>query len=392
MNNSTQAPETASRRRRVLPWVLLALSLVLLLTAASMLFPRELNPQRVLRFFRYMGLRDRESYGRISFEAGAGNNYAGFDDGLLVGTEGGLVLYGLDGEQKALVQGSLPNPILRTGGDVSLLFSPGSSYAAAVGSGGTVLMDGALPGAFVNADVSSDGFTAYISAESGSKAVATVLNQRQEPIFRFSSRTRYLNACAVSQEGEYLALAGLEEQDSVYRSGLTILRTDEALTDLDQEDSSALQVDLGNQVVYELHFLDRNHLLVLAQNELLFLNTQGEKLSSLPLQGSQLIDYSVSPQGWVLLALQESGGNSRLLSLDAQGQTLGERELPDRVRSVSAAGNCGAVLTELYLQTYDRKLTEYDRSWDTLGATRIIARADGTALLIAAGGTRLFIP
>lgn len=383
------APVRRGRGRRIL---LIAAVLLVLLLLAWLIFPRVINPDRVIRYFRYMGLRDKESYGRLSFEGGAGNVYAGFDDGLLVGTENGVTLYALDGEQKAFIQGSLPTPVLRTGGGVSLIFSPGSAYAAAVGSGGTVLMDGAASGAYLNADISPDGYTACLNAESGSKAVATVCNPKLEPVYRFSSRTRYLNACAVCEGGSLLALSSLEEENSVYRSGLTILRTDEPMADLEAEDSSAVRVSLGNQVVYALRFLDRDHLLVAAQKELAFYSAAGERLAAVSLEEGQLADYSVSDKGWLLVALNRSGGGSRVLTLNARGEILAELELNDRVRSVSAAEDYAAVLTERFLQTYDRRLKPYDRCWDILTATRVVARADGTALLIGSGGTKLFIP
>ena len=391
-SNIKPVPNPMPRRRGRLRWVLLgAAVLLVLLLLAWLFFPTEANPDRVIRFFRYMGLRDREGYGSISFEGGAGSACAGFDDGFLVGTENGLTLYGLDGEQKALIQGSLPTPILRTGGEVGFCFSPGSSYAAAVGEGGAVLMDGALSGPFVDASVSADGYTAYITAEAGSKAVATVLDPAQEAIFRFSSRTRYLNACAVSENGAYLAAARLEEQDSVFRSGLIILRTDEPVTDLERDDSSAVQVELGGEVVYELRFLDRSRLMAVTQDEIVFLNVEGERLNAVSLRDERLTDYSVSDEGWLILAL-ERGSGARILTLDARGKTLGELELTERVRSVSAAGKYAAVLSELDLRTYDRRLKLYDRSMDVLGATEAIARDDGTVLLVSGGGTKLFIP
>ena len=381
------------RKRGWLRWILLILAVLLaLLFAASLIFPQTVSADRVVRYFRYMGLRDKESYGQISFEGGAGNVYAGFDDGLLVGTESGLTLYSLDGEQKAFIQGSQPSPILRTGSSVSLLFSPGSSYAAAVGKGGAVLLDGALSGSFVDASVSTDGYTAYLTSESGSKAVATVLNPKMEAMYRFSSRTRYLNACAVSPKGEYLAVASLEEEQSIYRSGVTILRTDEGITDLEREENSAVRIELGNQVIYELRFLDKTRLLAVTQNALVFLNTEGKTLSEFSLWETQLIDYSFSEDGWLVLALRENGGVSRVLTLDASGRTLGELELTDRVRSVSAAEGYAAVLTDRSLQICDRKLKECDRSLDTGSAIRVIARSDGTALLVESGSTKLFIP
>ena len=382
----------APRRGKGLRITLMLLSILLvLLLLAWLIFPHVMNPDRLVRFFRYMGLREKENYGRVTFEAAAGNVYAGFDDGLLVGTETGLTLYALDGEQKAFVQGSLPTPVLRTGGEVSLVFSPGSSYAAAIGAGGDILLDGALSGALLDASVSFDGYSVRLTAESGSKAVAEVLNPKQEAIYRFSSRTRYLNACAVSEKGEWLAVASLEEERSIYRSAVVLLRTDRPVADLEQEDSGAVRAELGNRVIYELRFLDESHLLAVTQDELVFLDLKGELLSSLPLEGERLVDYAVSREGWLLLAL-EGGGAAKVLSLDASGNTLARLELADRVRSVSAEGRYGAVLTEMELRILDSRLEEYDRSWDVLGATRVVVRADGTALLIAAGGTKLFIP
>ena len=389
---NTSAKAAAPRRGRLKLILMILAALLVLVLLAWLIFPRVMNPDRVVRFFRYMGLRDKEGYGSISFEGGAGNVYAGFDDGLLVGTESGLTLYALDGEQKAFVQGSVPTPVLRTGGGMSLLFSPGSSYAAAVAEGGDVKMDGAVSGAFLDAGFSVDGYLATLSSESGSKAVATVYNPELSPIFRFSSRTRYLNACAVNEKGSLLAVASLSEEESIYRSGVTILRTDEELTDLEQEDSSAVRLDLGNQVIYELRFLDKTHLLALAQDELVFLDAEGKILQRLSLREESLIDYSVSDEGWLIAALTERGGGSRVLTLNAEGETLGEQELQDRVLSVSAAGSYAAVLTELSLQSYDRHLELYERSWDTQAATRVIARTDGTALLVGSGGTKLYIP
>ena len=394
MNDKLRAAPGASapRRGKGLRITLMLLSILLvLLLLAWLIFPHVMNPDRLVRFFRYMGLREKENYGRVTFEAAAGNVYAGFDDGLLVGTETGLTLYALDGEQKAFVQGSLPTPVLRTGGEVSLVFSPGSSYAAAIGAGGDILLDGALSGALLDASVSFDGYSVRLTAESGSKAVAEVLNPKQEAIYRFSSRTRYLNACAVSEKGEWLAVASLEEERSIYRSAVVLLRTDRPVADLEQEDSGAVRAELGNRVIYELRFLDESHLLAVTQDELVFLNLEGELLSSLPLEGERLVDYAVSREGWLLLAL-EGGGAARVLSLDASGNILARLDLADRVRSVSAEGRYGAVLTEMELRILDSRLEEYDRSWDVLGATRVVVRADGTALLIAAGGTKLFIP
>ncbi len=393
MNNPDRAASTPGSHkhgtlRRVLCILALLAALALVL---CLILPKLVNMDSTVRFFRYMGLRDKASYGRINFEGGSGNVYAGFDDGLLVGTGSGLALYALDGEQKALIQGSLPTPVLRTGGSVGFLFSPGSTYAASVGVGGTLLMDGSISGTFLNADVSFDGYTAYITAESGYKSVATVLNEKQEPIYRFSSRTHFINACAVSERGELLAVARLEEEGGVYRSGITILRTDLPLDDLEQDSAGTVRLDLGNQIVYDLRFLDPTHLMAVAQNEIVFLSVEGERLAEISTTDQQLVDYAVSGEGWLILALEKNGGR-RLLTLDAAGTILGELNLSERIRSVSVAESYAAVLTENYVQTFDRQLKAIERSWDVITATQAVARPDGTVLLIGSSETKLFIP
>ena len=385
---ASKAPRKGRMIRRII-WIIPVLAV--LAVALLLLVPGLVNLDPAVRFFRYMGLRDKENYGRLSFEGGAGSVCAGFDDGLLVGTENGLTLFSLDGEQKVMLQGSLPTPVLRVGGDVSFFFSPGSSYAASVGAGGTVLLDGAISGSYINADVSTDGYTALITAESGYKSVATVINGSREPIYRFSSRTRYLNACAVSEEGAYLAVARLEEQDGVYHSGITILQTDHSVDDLEQNSEGTARLEMGNQIVYELRFLDRTHLMAIAQDEVVFLNVEGERLGTVSKRMGQLSDYACSEKGWVILALDRNGGSS-VLTMDAAGKVLGELDLSERARSVSAAGNYAAILTESCVQTYDRRLAPFDRSWDVLSANRVVARADGTVLLVGNGSTKLFIP
>ena len=90
-------PQRAQKKPRL--WVrilMMALSILLvLLLAGWLLFPRIINPDRLIRTFRYMGLRDQADFGRIIFEGSAENVFAGRDEGLVVGSENGLTLFDL---------------------------------------------------------------------------------------------------------------------------------------------------------------------------------------------------------------------------------------------------------------------------------------------------------
>ena len=382
--------------KRVWPRVLIMLLsiLLVLLLGGRIFFPATINPDQVVRGLRYLGLQDQPGFGCIGFESRAGTIFSGCEEGLMIGSEDGMTLFSLRGERVAAVQGSLPTPVLRSGGTVRLCFSPGSSYLAAMDEDGEILLDDEKRGGpIVDACVSNGGCMAYITSENAYKSVATVLNREQKPVFRFSSRTRYLNACALSPDGELLAVSSLEEKDGGYCSAIRFLRTDETLTDLDVESGSTILCELDNDYVYEIRFLRSNRLMVLCQNGLRFLDTKGNVLSSLSLEDRILTDYAVSEQGWLILALDSGLGESPyLLTLDADGDTIRTLELPDRIRSVSACESYAAVLTEQCVQVFDRKLRVYDHSMNIVGANQAIARSDGSVLLVGSGNTRLYIP
>ena len=221
-----------------------------------------------------------------------------------------------------------------------------------------------------------------------------VLNQNLDPYFKLSSRTRYLNVCAVSPGGTYLAVAGLGEENSTYRSVLTILRTDEALPDLDGVDSSAVRMDLGNQIIYDLKFMSQTQICAIGQNSVLLMDVDGNLIKEYDLAQKKLKDYAFSDKGFLALALSQNqaGDKHELLVLDADGIELADEVLQSRVRSISADGKYIGVLTDRAVQIYNRKLELYAQTPELETATKILVRSDGTALLVSSSEAKLYIP
>lgn len=408
---TTEKKKTGKRIKivRFLRIVALFLAVIVVLSIIlSLLFPsvrlwfkkvfawlrRVLNLDNVVRFFRYMGLRNKTGYGSVTFDAGSSNGYAAFGGGLLVSNEGGMVLYDLEGEQKAVIQASLPTPILLSGSEISLCYSPGSSCMIAMDDDGKPVLDQAQTGEILDADVTDDGCIAYLMTQTGYKSVATVLNQNQEAMFRFSSRTRYLNACSISEGGEKLAVATLGEENSLFCSGVAIFRTDRAVSDLNDPDSSVVQVNLGNQIIYDLEFLDSTHLCAIGQNELMFLDTDGTLLERVSLSEKTIVDYAFSSDGYCAFVFENqiSGMNQSLVTFDEEGQILGELRPAETILDISANEKYVTMLTGRELQIYNQNLNLYYQTSDVNEAISVCARDDGTALLISYSSAKLFIP
>ncbi len=393
-SQTAKSPKKGFFRKPWRVWTLVLVLLAVLVAAASALFPQTIRLDRVARFFTYLGLNGKDGYGHIVFDANNTNDFAAFSDGLLVGSESGLTLFDLYGQQKAVVQGSLPSPVIQCCDSLSVCYSPGSSYIAAISKSGSTVMDQTVSGLLLDVDLSSDGYMTYITSESGFKSVCTVLNRNQDAFFKLSSRTSYLNACAVSPGGTYLAVAGLGEKDSTFTTTVTLLRTTDALTDLDGQDSTAVRVELGNQILYDLKFLSPNRLCAIGQNTVTFLDMSGEILATVSLENRYLADYAYSDQGYVTLALNQNqaGDKYELLTLDAAGGELGSRYLGERVRSLSVSGGCVGVLTDHYLESYNKKLVLLDKTEQPNPTAQILLRPDGTALCVSSSSATLLIP
>ncbi len=392
---SGEAPRRPVNRRLIGRLVLVGAALLLALFIGLMfLFPELFNLDRFVRFFRYMGLRNKAGYGVINYETGADNVYYAFDGCLAVGSESGLTLYDLEGKQKAMVQGTLSDPLVSCGDKICAIYSPGTSYLAAFGKGGKILLDQTVTGTILDLDVSNDGYLCYLGSESGYKSTATLYSPKQELQFRLTSRTRYLNACAVSDGGKYLAVASLGEEESVFCSEITILRTRDRLDDLDSEDSTAVRVNLGSQVIYDLEFLSGGTLCAIGQNDVTFLSPEGKIYRQISLEKNPLVGYDFSSKGFVVLLqrIGMAGENYRLTTLDGSGEELGLLDLEEKVRDVSACGRYVAVLKEGKAVIYRRNLKKYASTSEVGTATRIVARPDGTALLVSGTQAVLYIP
>lgn len=387
-------PKRNGRLKKVLGWfALFLIGAVVVVALLFTLFPKTFNMDRISRFFSYLGRENDEDFGLIAYDANATNDYAAFADGMLVGSSGGLTLFDISGGSTAVAQGSLPEPIVECCDKLGVCYSPGSSYLAGVTSDGEIVFDQNLQGTVTDADLNADGWFCCLTLESGAKSAATVYNPSQEACFRLSSRTQYLNVCAVSPNGGCIAVVGLGELDGAFRSVLTVLRTDEALQDLDGKDSSALRLDLGNEVVYDMKFLSDERFCVVGQTKLRFYDVSGSLLSEQSYAEGSLRDFDFG-SGFLIAAFRrnQGGDDYTLTAFDPTGAELGSAELTDHLRNVSAAGSNLAVLTDQGIELYNSKLQRYNRSGTAFAATAVLARPDGTAFLVGNSRTRLYVP
>ena len=145
------------------------------------------------------------------------------------------------------------------------------------------------------------------------------------------------------------------------------------------------EISLGNQLIYDLFFLDRDTLCAVGQTSVVFFDCDGTLLGQYPY--SSLLDFAFCDSAVVLELPGTTGGSSAdLVTVNTNGKELGRTSIHGAVYAISAAGKYLAALTDSGLTLYDKNMQPWSSTEDTRGASAVAMCDDGSAFLV---GSRL---
>ena len=125
-----------------------------------------------------------------------------------------------------------------------------------------------------------------------------------------------------------------------------------------------------------------------------FLSADGGEQAYFDFGGEYLRRCSLEGDGFAaaLLGRYKAGTQTRLVSVDDEGQLLAQLDVDKEVLSLSAAGKYAAVLYSDELVIYDKKLEVCARLTDLSSAKQVLMRDDGSAVLVGADSASLYLP
>lgn len=349
----------------------LALLLVFLLTCTTAL-------DGVKRFFRYGS--EAVSF---SFAPDPTADHALCGDRLATVTSGGATVFQSNGEICAQVSANLSSPALQTVGDRLLVYDIGGTYACVLNANG-VLHTPDVGGAIYDAALSENGSCAVLRAESGSRAVLEVYDENGILRYRRTSKTRYLNTCALAPSGQLAAVSTLSAESAEVQATVQLLN-------LGSEDVAAEAV-LGAEPICDLAFLRDDRLCAVSGTSLFFLDTDGALRGVFTEENGTLAAYCFS-DGWVFAAfhLSDTADTFRLVALDGSGNVTASVAGSGTVLHLSACASYLSVLTEEALLLYDTTPVLRSQTENT-GFTHAFVRNDGTVLCVTDTTAELYIP
>ena len=322
----------------------------------------------------------------FSFDAHSSNEYSGFNGGLAVASVSGLSVYASDGSESRVIQTAMTTPHILSCSESVMTYDVGGYSLMMVGKKGTELLNVTAPKPILDADLSPDGFVCYSTSESGYKSILYVYNARGSMIYRWLSSSQYLPICTVSQNGTYLAAVALGQANGIFESSLVVFRTD--------SEEIYSSVTLGNELYYDLEFLEDGTLCAVGESSTMWLRMDGTVLGKYSYGGAYLKDFDFGGSGFLTLSLNmyKAGNSCTVVTVSPSGEELGSSSYTEEILDSSAAGNYVAVLTANGLDLYKQDMTRAARLDATQSATAVVMRMDGTALLLSGGTGRKFIP
>ena len=287
---------------------------------------------------RYFAYGTGSGSGTIRYEASTANRFAALDGGVAILSDRELTVLRDDGTEVCRLSLSLGSPALAECRGRALAYDVGGTELYVVDISGEKIhlsLDGAITAAALN----GSGYLAVTAEAPNCKSAVSVYDPSGTEIFLFKSAQRFLSTASVTEDGKTLAAVAL------------------------------------------------------GQDGLSFLPLAGES-KRYDFSGQYLRGYHFGGEGFALLQLNryQSGSAGKLVTVDADGQVLGELELREEVLDLSAAGRYLAVLYTDRCVIYSSALQEYASLVGTDGIRAVLQRADGSALLLGAEESRLFVP
>lgn len=385
MNNTTE--KKPNILLRVLAFLL---TLALMLGAvAAVVYRDRFNLDALRRWYAYRSLEkgDNGQSGSFSYEGSSDGLFCDLDSDLLVCSESAVHIYSPSGVDYLDDTVTLEQPGLTCGGSLVAAYDIGGRELRVFDKRSEVFSLTQEEGHdILSAVLSSGGYLAVTSRESGYKGVITVYDSSFHAVMSLNLSSRYLMDGAVTDNGKSLAALAVGQAEGAFESSLIFYH-------LDNGEEPFAECPLGNQVILNLES-NAKGLWALGETDLTVVSQEGQLLGQYGYGGQYLKNASLKGDGFaaLLLGKYRAGSAAELITVDEGGKELAALAVGEQVLSLSSGGRYVAVLTADRLDIYTRDLKLYSSLEGTQGARSAVQRADGSVFLISGETARLYIP
>ena len=293
-------PEPQKPRRRW-PLYLLAVLIVLALLAAFLLTKTHVL-DGLKRSLRYLG-KNGENYGSVSFETLGSTAYGQLNGGLGVATGSSVTLFSEEGKQLGSEQHAMTAPVICTGQDRLLCYDAGGNYLTVLDKSGSAVFSQTPEQTIFDADLSSGGYSAMLTAGDSGRSLLQVYDPNGSLLYKRSTKSHYLSACAVSPDGSHAAAVALGQADITFSASLQLYRTD--------SEEIAAECALGSEMPYDIAFVTDSVVCAVSEDRVRFFAADGTECGVYVAENGRIADYHFGGDGFVTVLVDPYETSSR---------------------------------------------------------------------------------
>ncbi|MDR0381934.1 MAG: DUF5711 family protein [Oscillospiraceae bacterium] len=307
-----------------------------------------------------------------------------FQRGLALLSDSRLALYGPSGRQTYVTDCFLKEPALAVSDRTLLAYDRGGTSLLWADAHAT-LSARTWPDILFHASMNPRGDTVIVSRERGFSSVVTVLNTRFEEVFKWYSSDLYVLDAVLSPSGKRLCVVSAGQEDGQFLGRVLLFDIG--------KDTPLLRADLPDVLPLAARALVPDLFCVVTENELLFYGGDGASAGTYAFGARSLLAFDAG-EDFVAVCLGDSdavGIRPELLSVSPDGPRASVflNGAPD---SLSAAGRFVGLLSSGTAHVYDADLNPTGPALPDASARHLLMRADGSALLLAQNGARVYHP
>ena len=220
---------------------------------------------------------------------------------------------------------SMSHPVVETAGDYLLLADLGGNNKTALYKHGKLYREFNLGNDLISAKVNKKGWTAIATATVGYKGKVTVFDKKGREKFVWNSGEGYILDLALSDDGNWLAVAQLSSEGSRADSRIQFIDLRRKKVTATAEKNGALIADLR---------FSGNRLLAVSDTELCGFKTSGREVFSISFAGKNPGKYDISSDQVLAFVATDHRGNAVVELYNTNGKLKGRYHAESTVHNL----------------------------------------------------------
>lgn len=349
VHNKTFSKDDVPSNRTKKLLLILAVSFLFVIVFSNM---PNLGPNNVLGWIKYqlIGMDISEGYPKnIVGSCINDNNFKVVDKDVIALSDTSFEVLDSKGNEISGRQHNLSAPILKTGGNNSIIYSLGGT-SFQIETKLDNIYKGAVKNNIISGAVAQNGSYALVTEKRGYLGELTVFSKKNEEKYKYSFSEYYINDVSISKNGRNIAVSGISSENGQLKSVIYVFKIN--------SDRPILTLKYDNSMILELDVLSNGNVIAIGDTLTSVVNIRSKKRTNYCYRGKSLTSFDVDKRNGAVLSLASTrdSDDNNIVLVDSRGNADYSKETNLRIEALSYKNNTVAALCSGRVYLYNHSL------------------------------------